>query len=744
MTEYVPDKAFEQKVQAAFAAPEPRPEFVNQVYADLMQRAGQKRRPARQILGLRPGWAVGLVAAVVMLTSVLFIGPQNVQATFKRLLGYIPGMGIVEQSSQIRVLEEPVTQIREGVAVMVGPAVLTENDTRIEYSVYGVPISAYPGDESNLGCFEQPILRLPDGTEIAADAPVPQDVDTATFMLPCLQGTLPGAAPENWELELRFVPAPPNFTLIPVQEVTPEPVAETSAETPAAEEAPQTPSDGVSTITQMIETEDGYILIGTTESLTPEGTWMGLYLMDLYDADGKQIPTTYPNDIRMPDDSTLTPGGNAWAIQFKGAGVSFPVTVQFKGWVTSSPAPDATASLMVDVGQAPQEGQVWEINQQVDLAGYPVELISMKAFDNAYSFTIDPGEALNTVSVSIEGAESLMAGGGSDGKGTITTSIHYAELPTGQLKIIFSTPVIRREAVLPPIEWQPEIIREFEGGPEVCLSTEALLNAPVLPAEMTGTVIYSLSSPEMQIFKANLDGSQTQAIAINSNRSGLSPDGTKLAYLAEGQLVIRDLTTGEETALPGFSGYSVHWSPDGSQVAFISGNDFNGILLVNIDGGGQKALSNLGNESLAGFSPDGTLLYYAIHGSGGSSFLLRSVVVETGETTDMFLLDDSSAKLPAPAISPDGQSVVYRGANPSMLYRQPLDGSPAELLAEAPTFLSPVWEPSGDWIGISAYTAGYDEGEMYLFSPETCQVYRLPDLTGTLEGITISPESLIP
>ena len=316
----------------------------------------------------------------------------------------------------------------------------------------------------------------------------------------------------------------------------------------------------------------------------------------------------------------------------------------------------------------------------------------------------------------------------------------FAELPVGPLTVVLSNPVAAREANIPPTEWQPEAIREFTTESDVCLSADALLNAPDLPAEITGTVVYSLSSPTLQILTANLDSSQQQGIATNTNRSGLSPDGTKLAYLAENQLVIRDLTTGQETALPGFSGYSIPWSPDGSQVAFISTGEFYGILLVNIDGSGQKQLSTLGSESLAGFSPDGTVLYYAIHGSGGSSFLLRSVVVATGETIDMFLLEESSAKLPAPAISPDGQYVVYRGANPSILYRQPLDGGPAELLAESSynsPFLYPVWDTSGDWIGVSAYTDGIQEGELFLFSPETCQVYRLPGLTGTLEGISI-------
>ena len=42
--------------------------------------------------------------------AVLIIGPQRVAAEVQKLLGYIPGFGIVEQNAALRVLAEPVTQ----------------------------------------------------------------------------------------------------------------------------------------------------------------------------------------------------------------------------------------------------------------------------------------------------------------------------------------------------------------------------------------------------------------------------------------------------------------------------------------------------------------------------------------------------------------------------------------------------------------------------------------------------------
>src|SRR5512133_2328996 len=47
------------------------------------------------------------LAAVVVVVAILASVPSVVQA-IQRLLGYIPGVGLVEQSTPLRILEEPV------------------------------------------------------------------------------------------------------------------------------------------------------------------------------------------------------------------------------------------------------------------------------------------------------------------------------------------------------------------------------------------------------------------------------------------------------------------------------------------------------------------------------------------------------------------------------------------------------------------------------------------------------------
>ncbi len=70
-------------------------------------------------------------------------------------------------------------------------------------------------------------------------------------------------------------------------------------------------------------------------------------------------------------------GGGSFAIQIKGEGVAFPITIGFSGVVITPVDPLATARLTVDVGENPLPGDLIEVNQTVDLVGYPIQLLSL-------------------------------------------------------------------------------------------------------------------------------------------------------------------------------------------------------------------------------------------------------------------------------------------------------------------------------------------------------------------------------
>ena len=183
-----------------------------------------------------------LVLAVV--AAMIFTLPGGV-AAIRKMLGFIPGIGIVDQTFPLRVLANPVTDSRDGFTVTVENAVLDSEHTVITYKVEG-PFEAgatQPTGEISNVCFDAAELRLPDGTvhRVNEDFPdntwesgyraqnsygaIPAEIDHATLFLPCLHARLIGQQPENWELPLSFIPAPPDLTVYPITRSTETPEA---------------------------------------------------------------------------------------------------------------------------------------------------------------------------------------------------------------------------------------------------------------------------------------------------------------------------------------------------------------------------------------------------------------------------------------------------------------------------------------------------------------------------------------
>lgn len=746
MSEWISTPRFEENVRQSFAVPKIRSEFVAQVYGDLMQQAGAKSRKPRLLSGLRPAAAVALAILALMIIGTLVIGPQRVYAEVLQLFGYIPGVGIVDQSSPIRMLAEPVNLTRDGITVSVNQAVLTATETRLEFGVSGVPLSAYPKGEAVSGCIEFEYMRLPDGTRMEASTPIPAAVNDVTFVLPCIFDTLPGTTPTNWELPLRFIAAPPDLTILPVIDVTPlvsptgtnpGPDSETSA-VPTNESAQAAVS-----VDQIIETEDGYILLGFVRPDIPEGSWLQVTgAATIRDAEGKKVSYSFPNDVQPLDDSGFQ-GGLGWAMKIKGTGVKFPLTIRFSGVIISQVDPQASAEISIDVGNNPQPQQVWEVNQDVQLAGSTIRLVSVTSSrSDGYSFRIDPGSDLTDLSVQIEGHQAIAGGGGGPLNQAFTKSLVYSELPKGELTILFSNPRSASPAETWQVEWQPETLRDFTSSvsaTNICWNADTIQTVPLVPTGLDGKVVLTQLNPQRQIVLAGLDGSQKQIIAADSTRAALSQDGTRLAYSTAEGIQILDLTSGEGAVIAGVIGRDLHWSADGSRIAYMNSGDLYGVFVIDSDGKNPQQLSNLGYESIAGWSPDGSTLYYAIPGSSGDGFLLRSVNVGSGDTQDLFVLKDSSRKEPMPAVSPSGKWIAYRASDNSSLYMMGMDGSEVRLLLDNPaTAINGIaWEREGNLLGVSLITPQTQDGEIILIAADSCETYRLPGLSGKLVGIFI-------
>ncbi len=759
MTSSTSSNPIEDKLYAATRVPQPRPEFLAELRARLADEAKHPTEPARRVsfgesikmAFRRPVWVVAIIVLFLLVGILGVVGPQRVLAAFRQLFGYIPGVGIVDQSAPIRVLAEPVSLTRDGITLEVTSGTLTGDQTHIEYRSFGVPGTAYPDREDVVGCLEREYLRLPDGTKIEVEAPIPANMNEATFVLPCIFNTLPGTVPTDWELPLKFVAAPPEMTVMPVTELSPTPETNPVQDTVVLEGnstvTPAAPEDHAVTVSKEIETEDGYILVGSFQPQTQAGERIQATGATLTDASGKEIPYTHPMDV-SPDSPDPNVGGSGWATQFKGRGLVYPLTITFTGVPVHEADPSATAEFTFDAGSNPQPGQEWMINQDIHLAGYALKLVSITADSRGgYSFRFQ-GDKVYGVGVQIAGFTATGGGGGSSPGGMVNVSKSYAQLPTGVLKVILSHLTVTSDPLTWQGQWSPANPRTDFPTPQpgVCLDASSLAGLNPIPPELARgeALVYEQleGSDQWGLVLYSLDGSAKQVVAANAAWGALSPDGSQVAYSPFSKTAvdihIMDLNSQSVRTLTGIFGTGYHWSPDGQQIAYIAsgGNAINGVSVVNADGSNNRQVSDLSYATLLGWSADGARLYFAAPYIGGAAWKVYAFDLANGATQELFTIENGTRKFLNPNLSPDGQWIAYRGRDNSSLYLVRLDGSDMHLMLDNIGVTSNEWSSSG-WLGASLRVANTDDRTLLLVKPAGCQAYRLPELSGELQGLFI-------
>jgi hypothetical protein len=150
---------------------------------------------------------------------------------------------------------------------------------------------------------------------------------------------------------------------------------------------------------------------------------------------------------------------------------------------------------------------------------------------------------------------------------------------------------------------------------------------------------------------------------VRGDAPSWSPDGTKLAYSAEGTIWITDVATGLATRLttccdaPGGGGGwphpSVGWSPDGTRIVFAKAGHLFTIDLPN--GNPTPLAAELAPlASQATWSPDGSRIAFTWQGDPPGIYTIRI------DGTDMRAVATSRVDPPtSPAWSPDGSRIAY-------------------------------------------------------------------------------------
>ena len=751
------------------------PETIN-LWPEIEANLHERRSWVRSMRA-RPLLAILIVLLIILLLT-------GAAYAIGKSFGYIPGIGLIDQSAPIRVLAKPVSQTRDGITITVEEAVLSSDKTVVVFTVDNIPLDKLSKPVGRPEeCYMSDDLKLPDGSSMkitggqfegywgsgyksrSVYAPVPADVNDATLLIPCIQNVLLGALPENWELPLHFVPAPADMTALPVIEYTPSP-----------EPGGATAETNPITVTKVIDLKGGYILIGEFAPPMPTGLDDSSLLhneMSLTDGKGQDVNWEYPQDFGQPEPSPDKPFVEEWSIQVA-KGFTPPLNIKYSNQYSYPFSSAAPLEFEFDAGENPQPGNEWQLNKEFNVDGHTFTLATIDAETlpcfpaSGYGFVFTSPETftISTVTAAgIEGHTPVSGEGGCTGGGgggmdaglgsTWANGLLFAEMPKGKLKVKLSVELYSkpREWTLP---WQPEGLSSNSpaptDAPQACLTMDswktATENPMPLPSDLTGKLIaYGRivedgkdPSPENSgSYVTNLDGSHKKAIG-QGNAPSLSPDGTQAVYEnGNGGIFLVDIASGKTHQIPNTDAndFVPHWSPDGKQIAFIHYEDVQrgiiGVSIINPDGIGLQRIIKEIDGLLIEWTSDGTGLFYGEVTKDG--MLLKKLDIASGATSDLFAIHNLYNNRDYDVtfdISRDGNKMTFfdqvSGSILDGLYVSKLDGSDRKLISfqSQPWTFTPILSPDGKWLMTYGDESTDHPGMYALVNVQDCRIIPLP------------------
>lgn len=750
----------EAQLRSRINVSQPKVAFQNRLEAQL----GQAWDEAAEAEAVRPkprlAWA-GLAALLVLGILVLAAGPAAVWAQIRGLLGFVPGVGVVDSNAPLRVLAEPVRVTRDGISLEVNSAMVSPEVSYLDYQVFGVPASALAPDGQVQTCTQEAYLRLPDGSRLQRRGPawpgLPSDLTTVTLVVPCLEGTREGTVPEGWELKLRLITpdeAPVQLPLLEVIRATPTtgPAAEA-----ATDEANLANPGWAFEVSTVIETPRGYILAGPGLQGNLSDRIEIMHPVSVKDAQGRAVPAALPAEFPKLHQSGAIPN-HAWAIQFASEGLAMPlelsaaVETQRMQMIAVEPV-----QISLDMDSAIEDGQERNFDQAFELGGTPFRLVSIRAAADGYRFTLEaPGDVID-LDLEVEGHPAIGAGGGGSGgpaegeRHLIELNRVYATRPMElQLRLVVSgyTLMSAAETRVHTLSWTPSAahapyLQAVKPAGSVCLSPDGLQMALDTPFAGAGWAYFSRNEGGSlpNLYRVDLATGGQKLLAVNVAWPAIAASGEALAY--PGETSVKALWL--EHPMPydlSQQALQVKWSPDGRQLAALSmqsnvQDQRLGLISTDLNSSSYTQLLDTGYAYIAGWMPDGKSVIFLTAALNLNGWKVQRYDLENKANEELFTMNTGTIKYLDPELSPDGEWLAYRALDSSSVRIVRLDGSEDHLLAESLHAVELSWaSPELLALSLSVMPAGMER--TVLVNINTCAVQALPaEYSGTVAGIKI-------
>jgi Tol biopolymer transport system component len=293
--------------------------------------------------------------------------------------------------------------------------------------------------------------------------------------------------------------------------------------------------------------------------------------------------------------------------------------------------------------------------------------------------------------------------------------------------------------LVPSATSQPVAVASPTDSPQPVPSETASPTPPVVVARSVPSIAYQARMPgeaRWSVFVMSSDGSER--IALAEGQSGFlsaptwSPDGSQIAFVSDRDgnpdIWVMDSDGSNQVNLTSHDAkdHSPAWSPDGEWIAFASVRDslYWELYLIRPDGSDLQRLTwwEDASDLSPTWSPDGTRLAFASKRDGN-----WEIYAMHRDGSNLVRLTDNPADDTNPAWSGDGSRIAFVSTRDGYaeIYVMPVVGGEATNISNAPfsTEHGPTWSPDGGRLAF--YSDRDGDWDIYVMVSDGSDVVKL-------------------